>query len=153
MTNVDSIQIPGERLVPIARDTASNAKSVAGVLGFVFVIMTIAMFSVLGDDKDASKSTDSAERTGHAVGRVLGVLIVAGLPGLFAFRAARRGSRAARAAEVAAADPLTTWQLAGKLIVAERAGIPQPQLSFNVSGKSRTMLLAVPRAEVIDRQP
>lgn len=157
MTSVDSISIPGARVAPIARDVATSWKSIAGVLGFLCVVLTIAMLSVIGD-KDSDAPTDSAERTGYVAGKVLSVFIMAGLPGLFAYRAARRGSRAARAAEVAATDPQTTWQLSGKLLIAERGGAPRPELSFSVGSRSRTMLLAVPRAEVIaspdfDRQP
>lgn len=151
MISVDSVSIPSERIAPIARDAASSAKSVAGVLGFAFVVLTIAMVSVVGDDKHDDTPRDGAERTGYVVGKFLSVFIVAGLPGLFAFRAARRGSRATRAAEVATTDPQTTWRLAGKLLVAERSGAPLPELSFTVSGKSRTMLLAMPRAELVER--
>jgi hypothetical protein len=151
MTGVDSISIPSERIPPVAREAASSAKTIAGVLGFVCVVLTIAMFSVVFDDKDDKTPTDSAERAGYKVGKALSVVLFAGLPGLFAFRAARRGSRATRAADVASADPQTTWRLAGKLVVAERGGAPVPELSFKISGTGRTMLLAVPRAEVVDR--
>ena len=55
-------------------------------------------------------------------------------------------------AELAATDSKHTWRLSGKYIIgADPAGVPQPELTFKVNAKNRTMLLAVPRAEVVDR--
>lgn len=80
MTSVDSIPIPGERVAPIAREVASSAKSVAGVLGFACVVLAIVMLTVIGEDKDDRVRTNSAERAGYAVGKALSVFIMAGLP-------------------------------------------------------------------------
>jgi hypothetical protein len=149
MSSVESVAIPGERIAPIALETASNSKSVAAVLGFLFVLMTIAMFSVIGDDTKDDKPADSAERAGYMVGKALSVFLFAGVPGLLAVRIARSASRATRAAEVAKGDPATTWYLSGRLVIADRSGTLRPELSFKISRKSRTMLLALPRADVI----
>ncbi|HEX5060830.1 MAG TPA: hypothetical protein VFV99_15790, partial [Kofleriaceae bacterium] len=102
---------------------------------------------VLFDNKDGS-SKDSAE----AAGGVIGALLFAGLPAIWAFRAARNASRATRAANVAKSDPSYTWRLSGKFVIAtDGPGVPHPELSFKVNGKIRTMLLALPQAEIVNR--
>lgn len=151
----ESIAVPAERIPPVASDMASSSKSVAGVLLFVCVIMAIAMFSVVTDDPRGTggyEPANSAEAAGHAVGTVLGALIVVAVPAWFGVRAAQNASRATRAGNVAKTDPSYTWRLSGKYIIAaDGHATPHPELSFKVNGKLRTMLLAVPRAEVVDR--
>lgn len=151
VVTTESIAIPAERVPPVAKDMASTSKNIAAVLLFLCGLLAIATISVaVGDtpsgDLDAPKN--SAEAAGHAVGMIIVIALFAGLPGWFGLRAARNASRATRAANLAASDPSYTWQLSGKYIVAVDAqGAPRPELSFKVSGKLRTMLLAVPRAQ------
>ncbi|HEU4610608.1 MAG TPA: hypothetical protein VFS15_00970 [Kofleriaceae bacterium] len=152
----ESIAVPAERVPPVASDMASSSKTLAGVLLFFCAIMAIAMIGVVtGDSKSSANDyepKDSAEAAGHAVGMIIGVGLMAGLPGWFGFRAARNASRATRAGNVAKSDPSYTWRLSGKYIIAaDGHGAPHPELSFKVNGKLRTMLLAVPRAAVVDR--
>jgi len=150
--NVESIPVPSERVPPIATDMAGSSKVIAGVLAFVCVICAIAMLGALSDNKASRRPSDSAEAAGYQVGQIIGVLLFAGVPAYFAFRSGRNASRATRAAQVAKTEPTYTWRLSGKYIIAaDPAGVPRPELSFKVNGKNRTMLLALPRAEVLDR--
>ncbi|HEY5927430.1 MAG TPA: hypothetical protein VIV11_37355 [Kofleriaceae bacterium] len=151
--NVESIQVPAERVPPIAGDVAGSSKVVAGVLFFVTVIIALAMHDVLTNKKfDEDRPRDSAEAAGQSVGKLLGVGLFVGLPALFGFRAARNASRATRAGNVAKTDPKYTFRLSGKyMIAADGAGVPHPELSFKVNGKNRTMLLALPHAEVVNK--
>jgi hypothetical protein len=145
--NVESISVPAER-VP---DMSGSSKAVAGVLFFVAVICGFAAMGVGGDEKTRS-FTDNPSDTGEKTGMILGAVALAGIPGLFGFRAARNASRATRAAQIAKTEPSYTWRLSGKYIIAaDPAGVPHPELSFKVNAKNRTMLLALPRAEVVDR--
>ena len=147
--NAESISIPAERIPPVATDCASGAKVWAGVLLFLAIVLAIATLGAIGDkDNPAAKAKDSAEK----VGTIIGMMIVVALPGYPGFRFARNASRASRAAALARGDAYT-WQLAGKWIVAvdRRTGAPRPDLSFKINEKLRTMLLAVPRAEVTHR--
>ncbi|HEY5944087.1 MAG TPA: hypothetical protein VIV40_01285, partial [Kofleriaceae bacterium] len=124
---------------------ASGSKSVAAVLLFFCVIFGIAMLGALGDDSDKTK--DSAENAG----RIVGMLLFAGVPGAFGFRAARNASRAGKAGKLATTEPSYSFRLSGKyIIVADGNGAPRPELSFKINRKLRTMLLAVPRAEVVE---
>src|SRR5262245_11567285 len=146
------IQIPAERIPPVASEAVSNSKVVAGVLLFLCVIATIAMIGVLTDGKhELGQGRDSAEAVGHAVGTVIAVFLFAGLPALFGFRAVRNASRATRAA-AATSNRSYAWRLCGKFLIAhDGAGVPQPELSFKINQKLRTMLLALPRADVVNR--
>lgn len=140
---VESIEIPAERVPPVAKDTASSAKSIAAVLFFVAAIFAIAALGSVGDDMEPD------EGSAHAAGRVVGALLFAGIPALVAYRFARNASRATRAAATAASGASYTWRLSGKqIIAADAAGVPSFDRSFKVSRKNRTMLLALPRAEV-----
>ena len=150
--NVESIQVPSERVPPVATDMASSSKVAAGVLAFVTVIVLFAIMGMVSD-KPRKYSGDSAYDAGQRTGEVIGFLLIAGLPALFAFRSARNASRATRAGVVAKTDPKYTFRLSGKyMIAADGAGVPHPELSFKVNGKNRTLLLALPRAEVVDKQ-
>jgi len=154
--SVESIKVPSERIPPVAKDMSGTSKSVAGVLLFVTAILLITSIAfAMGDtppefDRPAPK--DSAEAAGEAAGTVIVFGLFAGLPFLFGFRAARNASRATRASKVAASDPSYTWRLSGKYIIAaDGAGVPRTEVSFKVNGKIRTMLLALPQAELVQR--
>jgi hypothetical protein len=146
----ESIPIPAERVPPIASEMASSSKTVAGVLFFVAVICVFAAMATMSDErKDRYRDEDPA----HAAGGLVGSTLIAGLPLLFAFRSVRNASRATRAGKLASTDSTYTFRLAGKFIIAaDGAGVPHPAQSFKINQKLRTMLLALPRAEVVDRQ-
>jgi hypothetical protein len=150
----DSIPIPANRVPPVASDMAGSSKTNAGVLFFVAAIVFIAMLGVLADgDKTSEKYGSDAEKAGEKVGQMIAVVLFGGLPGWFGFKAARNASRATRAGKVASTDPSYTFRLAGKFIIAaDGAGVPHPELSFKINPKLRTMLLAVPHAEVVDKR-
>lgn len=148
----ESIDIPPERIPPIASDMASSSKTVAGILLFITFIIGIASVGVIADGKHKRRGYEpdnSAEAAGHAVGTVIGIAIFVAIPGWFGMRAARNASRATRAAGLASHDRTHRWRLSDKLVIAvDPSGIPRPDLSFKLNAKLRTMLLAVPRAEV-----
>src|SRR5690606_34559438 len=91
----------------------------------------------------------SAEVAGYWVGAAIAIGIFAGIPALLGFRAVGNASRATRAGNLAKQDPSYTWRLSGKYIIAaDAAGAPHPELSFKLNRKLRTMLLALPRADL-----
>jgi hypothetical protein len=144
--STDSIPIPAERVPPIAKDQSGTSQAIAGVIGFIAVALAVAVFSA---PSEAPPGESAAYDAGFFAGIVIGMALMVGLPGLFAFRSARNAKRATRAAALASSDPSYRWSLADRWIVAvDAAGIPHPELSFKISRKLRTMLLAVPRAEV-----
>ena len=150
---VESINVPSERIPPVAKDMSSSSKSVAGVLLFLTGIVLIMVIATLGGDAPPghdglAPAKDSAE----AAGQVFGFAIIAGIPFLFGFKAARNASRATRAAKIASTDPSYSWRLSGKYIIAcDGAGVPRTEVSFKVNAKIRTMLLALPQAEIVNR--
>lgn len=147
--NIESIEVRAERVPPVATDMASGSKTVAAVLFFLSAVLALGVFGMSFDDKKEALGDDSAE----AAGAVIGFLLIVGLPGLLGFRHARNASRATRAGKLAQTDLHYTWRLSGKYIIAaDGNGAPRPELSFKISRKLRTMLLAVPRAEVVDRR-
>lgn len=142
----ESLPIPAERVPPVATDMASSSKTIAGVLFFVAVVLGLAG---LGTSDEPRTESSSAYEAGYKSGHVFGVVLLFGLPAYFGFRSARNASRATRAATLAKNEPTYAWRLAGKwIVVADGSGAPRPELSFKINGKLRTMLLAVPRAEV-----
>jgi hypothetical protein len=148
----ESVEIPAERLPPVANDQASSSKTAAAVLIFVGALLCFAMVGALfdGELKPDKELTDSAEAAGDVVGFVIGIFLITGLPAVFGFRAARNASRATRAGKLAATDPSYTWRLSGKFIfAADAAGVPRPELSFKINKKLRAMLMAIPRASVV----
>lgn len=141
--NVESIEIPASRVPPVATDAASASKVWAGVLLFFGVLFVIGV--VAGPPEQTGAETDP-------VSMLLGGGILAGVVGFLGFRFVRNASRATRAAALAQTEQRFTWWISGKHIVAaDQHGAPRPELSFKISGKLRTMLLAVPRADVVDR--
>jgi hypothetical protein len=143
--STDSIAIPAERIPPIATDMSGTSQAIAGVLFFVALVFGVA---VIGAPAEMPTGESGAYDAGFIAGFILAAVIAVGVPGWFGFGSARNASRATRAAALAKSDPSYTWTLAGKwIIAADGAGVPRPELSFKISRKLRTMLLAVPRAE------
>ena len=146
---VDSTEIPPERVPPIAEEMASNSKTYAGVLAFVAFVIAIALFGVNAEDVETKGTAESSE--------LVAIVIVGGLmtyvPVHFVIRHARNAARAGRAARLASTDASYAWRLSGKyLIGADAGGIPRTDLTFKINGKLRRMLLAFPRAEVVDKK-
>lgn len=150
MTHVESITVPAERIPPIAREASEASKTVAAVLFFAVGVLVLAMFGVAErDDEKADAAVESAaERSGRKVGRAIAPLLFIGIPAIFAVRAARNASRATRARTQGASDRNMTWRLSGRLLVAADAtGSPRPDMTFKVTRRLRTMLLALPRTD------
>lgn len=147
---VESIQVPAERIPPVASDMAGTSKAVAGVLLFFASVFALAMLGVfLGENPENPVPEGSAEAAGYWAGAAIALGLVGGVPALFGFRAVRNASRATRAGNLAKQDPSYTWRLSGKYIIAaDAAGAPHPELSFKLNRKLRTMLLALPRADL-----
>ena len=140
----ESIRIPPERIVPIATEAASNAKAVAGVLGFFLVLFAIAALGMPSDDKVAAGGT--AYNAGRMVGGSLWFIVLGAITWSFI----KKGKRATAAAELAKTSSGYEFVLSGKeVLVMAPGGIPDPNRSFKVSGKLRTMLLAAPQATVV----
>jgi hypothetical protein len=138
----DSVQIPASRLEPIATEAASNAKSVAGVVFFLAVAIGCAAVGVMVDGSGGKE-----DGTAAAGGMAFWALLI----GAIAMRFVRTARAAGAAALRAKTDPTSHWYLSGKMVVASDAnGTPRPDLSFKVSNKLRQMLLAVPKATVVE---
>ena len=141
MTN-ESISLPAERVAPIAAAVASQRKSIAGVVFFGVVIVAIAMMSVV------TRSTGTRSDP-ESVGRAIGTALWPGLLGWFGLRQLRR-ARQASAAQRATQDASFTWLLNERLVVAvDGHGVARPELAFKVSREQRQILIAVPRAQVV----
>ena len=146
--NVESIPIPSERIPPVATEAAGAAKNLAAVFLVFAAIVVLAGIGMAAEGKPPSGDDDMG---GGAM--LFGLLFWLSIPSLLGLRFVRMARRATRAARLAAQDSATTWRLAGKLIVAaDGAGVPRPEVSFKISQKLRTMLLAIPRAEVVERR-
>ncbi len=142
---VESIEVPASRIPPVAEEASSSSKVWAGVLGFLSVLFVIIGLTA---PPDPDQPTRESDRSSAIVGSgiFLAVFVTIG------YRCVRNASRATRAAKIATTDPGYTWRLSGKYIIgADPAGTPRPDVTFKLNRKLRTMLLAVPRAEVIDR--
>jgi hypothetical protein len=140
----ESISIPRERIEPVAKEAASANKTVAGVLGFIGGIFVLAAVTMPG--KESGGETD-------AVGAIIGTLIFVAIFGAFMLKFIRNARAATMAALAATSQTMEyTFTLSDRwVMVADSAGVPQPQRSFKVSRKLRKMLVAFPRATVVDK--
>ena len=134
------MEIPSERIPPIATEAASGARTVAIVLGFITILVTIIAFTM------ENTAVDSAERAGFNVGRAFWPLVF----GLIAFRFVRITKRATAAAALALSDPSSRWHLNDKLLLGtDRNGVPNPDVSVKLNEKLRAMLVAVPPSRTV----
>lgn len=125
-----SIEIPPERIPPIAKEVASNKQTAAALFWFGALLGTVVAFSM--------------DRAQDGAGVAFWVMVLFAL-GLRQFRIGRRAS----AAVARAADPSSTWVLAGRELVAyATTGMPVPDASFKLSRSHVTMLTALPKAEL-----
>lgn len=143
----ESIRIPPERIVPVATEVASGAKTVAGVLGFFIVLFAIAAVGMLSDGQAVMSDGEVKDGSSTAIGIGIWLIALAAI----ALKFIKTARRATAAAELAKTNSGHEFVLSGKLIVVSApGGIPEPHRSFKVSGKLRTMLLAVPQATVVN---
>ncbi|NVB83230.1 MAG: hypothetical protein HOV81_32960 [Kofleriaceae bacterium] len=140
----DSISIPAVRIGPVATEAASGAKTVAAIWFFV-----IAMVMVAAAGNASNGTADQHAPMQMVVGMLFWVLIFASI----AVRYLRAARRATAAVARASADPSSQWFLSGKMIVGvDASGAPNPGVTFKLSRKLRTMLLAVPAATVVEKR-
>jgi hypothetical protein len=138
----DSISIPAVRIGPVATEAASSAKTGAAIWCFAIAVLVLATIGIATDGTGTKQ-----EPTQLIVGIVFWVLIVASIAMRY-LKAARRASAALARANT---DPSSQWFLSGKMIVGvDASGAPNPQVTFKISRKLRTMLLAVPQATVVE---
>ncbi len=143
----DSISIPPERLVPIATETSSSGKTIGSIFCFILGIVVIAGITMLTNPDSFDGNHDDAASTLLGVG--FWILIFGAFAAKFIGNARRAGAAAAAAQSQNVAY---TFHLTGRMIVAADAnGAPLPSRTFRISRKSRAMLLAVPRAAVVDK--
>lgn len=144
---MSSIQIPADRLAPIARRTASNAKAVAAVTLFVWVLFLIAGVALVMGKGAGSTSEHTQDGGGAAFGLAIWLIVIGAIAQAFL----KRGKRATDVARITSLPQSSyTFAIEGKKIVTtDGAGVLQDQLTFKVSGSSRAELLAVPRAQAM----
>jgi len=129
------VQIPPERVPPIAKEVASSKQTWAILFWF-----TAALAGLIAYGQQSSDSDHVANAAG--VGFWAIVLFAIGLKH---FKVARRAERAVKRAE----DPHVTWTLAGRELVAYTdRGISIPESSFKLSQSQVTMLTALPSARL-----
>ncbi len=134
-----TIQLPSECIEQTAESVASRHKSIA-VLWF----WALGLFAFGGVAMAAEGKEDASTV-------VVGIGFWVVLFGILAVRTLRKAWRARRSGQ-ASLDRSLQWFLDGKTIVAADArGIPQPELAFKITGKLRTALTAVPRAQALVR--
>jgi hypothetical protein len=145
----DSIGIPRERVIPIATEAASNAKTVGSVMCFFLGLFVIAAIGIVADRSGGNTTTGRSMDAGSlVVGLGVWFLVLGAIANRFLGNA-RRATAAVRAASSTTEE--YTFTLAGNLVIAANsAAVPLPDRSFKVSRRLRTMLLAVPRATVVD---
>jgi hypothetical protein len=132
----ESIPIPATRIEPVATEAASAAKSIAGVVLFLAVIVLLIGAGMISDDKG---------------GTAAGMLFWAAIVGSIGWRHVKAARRATVAGRHAAADPASHWFLSGRFIIGmDGAGAPNPALTFRISRKQRKLLIAVPAATVVE---
>jgi hypothetical protein len=139
----ETIPIPAPRVEPVALEAASRGKTVAAVLFFVAAVF---VFAAVGMVLDGTSNGGRGESS-----MVAGVLFWLVMIALVAMRFVKNAARATAAARRAKVDPSSRWFLVGNTIVGgDSTGAPRPDLTFKISNKLRAMLLAVPRATVVD---
>ena len=144
----EPIGIPPERVIPIASEAASNAKTVGSVMCFFLGLFVIAAIGIVADRSSGSTTGRTMDGGSLVVGLGFWFVVI----GTIASRYLGNAKRATAAVRAAGSKNETySFTLAGNLVVvANSAGVPLPDRSFKVSRQLRTMLVAVPRATVVD---
>jgi hypothetical protein len=127
------VQIPSERVPPIAKEVASSKQTWAILFWFV---SGLAVIMGLGwHDHDMGERIAGASFW----------FIVSFVLGMKQYKAMRAANEAVRRA----ADSTVTWTLAGRDLVAYTdRGVSLPTASFKMSQQQVTMLTALPKAEL-----
>ena len=129
------VQIPPERVPPIAKEVASSKQTWAILFWFTAALAGLIAYG--------QKSGDS-DQTTNAAGIAFWAIVLFAI-GLKHLKVARRAEQAVKRA----ADPYVTWTLAGRELVAYTdRGVSIPGASFKLSQSQVTMLTALPKAEL-----
>lgn len=133
-----SIQLPSECIEQTTASVASRYKTLAAVMGFFGGVFALGGTAMLLDHQQQDAAATAA-----------GMAFWVVLFGYLVFRFLRKAERARRAGQ-ASLDRTMQWFLDGKTVVAADVnGVPQPDLSFDITAKLRTVLTAVPRAQAL----
>ncbi len=140
----ESIEIPRERIGPVAASVASSAKTAAGILAAVFLLFVAAGVGVLYNGT-ASLHHPISDPPTTAAGIGFWALIVL----LLFARRIRVANRATEAGKLAASDASVRWTLTGRQLYPTIADVPRFDRALKLSPSLREMLIAVPRANVV----
>jgi hypothetical protein len=146
--DTNAIQIPAERLAPVAKEEAGGAKTVAAVVCCFLVLFIVAGIAMVAGEKPANAST--SENTQEGASAIIGLAFWWIALGAVAQHYLKKGKRATEVALRAQENLGHQFFLDGKrILVNDAVGVPQPHLTFKVSGVRRKMLLEMPRATVV----
>lgn len=141
------IVIPGDRLAPVVREVASNAKTIASLVCFLLALFIIAGIAMVAQGSDADSTGGRAQDGGSTL---VGLVIWWAVLGAFAQKYLRLVKRSSEVASLAAANVGHQFALDGKQLVAsDPTGAPIPRLAFKLSAKRRASLLEIPRAAIV----
>jgi hypothetical protein len=133
-----SIQIPPERIPPIAKEVADAKKTWAILWWFVTALAVLIAYGQTDTDHEKASS-------------VAGLAFWAFVLFALGVRQWKIGRRATRAADLAT-GPHTSFVLANNLIVAiDDRGVSLPDATFKITGKHVTMLTALPSATLVSK--
>ena len=143
----DPRQIAREAIPDVAAAVRSRSSSVAGVLGFFMVVMTIAIIASAWDPPKPGSHD-------HGIATpIIGTAMILAALGWPFMRQLQRGACAKRIAALAL-DPNVTWHLNDKLLVAADAnGVPRIGCSIRLTSHLRNVLTTVPVAKVVSTPP
>jgi hypothetical protein len=129
------IEIPAEKVPPIAKEIADSRTTRAILFWFGTVLAGLVGFGMKDDDGDTS---------GKLVGFAFWVIVLFSI-GLKHYKLARRAGQAAKRST----DRSATFQLAGRELLAfSPEGVPMPEASVKLSERQATMLTALPTAQL-----
>lgn len=139
--HADSIQLPRECIEQTADSVASTQKSIATVMIWLLGLFAVGGVAFMFD----APGGELAETLG-------GFGFWVALFTWLSVRYVRKARRIRDTGRLATSDPSMQWYLSGRLIVpADAQGVPQPARAFKISSRLRTVLTAVPRAQLVTR--
>jgi len=136
------IQIPAERVPPIAKEVAETKKMYAALWWVGTLLTAVAGFATSGT---SHHHHDAAFDAGQVAGMGFWVVVLF----MLGLRLWRIAGRATRAVELANAGH-TSFVLSNKLLIAlDERGVSLTDATFKIGGKHVTMLLALPAATLV----
>jgi len=124
----ESIGIPSERVIPIATEAASGAKTVGSVMCFFLGLFVIAGIGIVADRSGGSTTGRTMDGGSLVVGLGFWFIVIGAIANRYLGNA-KRASAAVRAAT--SKTETYTFPLAGNLVVpANSPGVPFPDPPF-----------------------